>query len=375
MSDESARETFAKVMESAQEAPSEAPQEAVATEEVTEAVEAVGQPSAERARDESGRFVAKETVEEPEDVTEAVPDEEIPEADEDTNEDGGEEVVSLDPPPQWTLEDQERFRAQPVEVQQFLLDRDKELARVQSEMGETRKQYSYLEEIMTPDRVSSLQMIGQTPQQYLSQLVALSDYAGKDKPGFARWFAGQHGLTVNDIFPDAQPVGDETEEITADPQVAALQERLVATERQLQQFTGQAQQQQASQQTAQEAEAARLIDDFRTKTDERGQPLHPYFAEVEGQVATFLQAGQAETLEAAYDMAVHANPATRAKLEAAQRAAADREAERERRAKAKEARKAGSSITGTPAGTTAATPPANARDHLARLARESGLAI
>jgi hypothetical protein len=107
------------------------------------------------------------------------------------------------------------------------------------------------------------------------------------------------------------------------------------------------------------------IDQFRGATDTSGALLHPHYAEVEEHMTRLAIAARTSgkpvpSLNDLYDEAVWANPSTRAQLLEAQRAAdqaqhkaAEEEARREARAKAEKARRAGSSVTGSPGQTAA----------------------
>ncbi len=63
------------------------------------------------------------------------------------------------------------------------------------------------------------------------------------------------------------------------------------------------------------------IDEFRQATDEKGQPKHIYFDDVRGMMAAFLESGNAQTMDQAYEMACRAHPEVSTQVTAAQRAA------------------------------------------------------
>ena len=59
---------------------------------------------------------------------------------------------------------------------------------------------------------------------------------------------------------------------------------------------------------------AKEVDAFSTAVAEDGKTLaHPYYQEIERDIATLLKAGYSQSLQDAYERAVFANPVTRAK--------------------------------------------------------------
>ena len=102
---------------------------------------------------------------------------------------------------------------------------------------------------------------------------------------------------------------------------------------------------------AQERERAEMtavnseIETFRSKMDANGQPAYPYFDHVNSLMAALLGAGNASTLEEAYQLAVRAHPETSKLIAQAETQARKVEEDKRRRAEAAR-RKAGSLRTG-----------------------------
>lgn len=77
-------------------------------------------------------------------------------------------------------------------------------------------------------------------------------------------------------------------------------------------------------------------------------PTHIHFEAVKAHMASLLKSGLAKDLQDAYDQAIYANPHTRSTLLQAQTQSADEKRVAEKKAKAEAAKKAGSSIKGSP---------------------------
>jgi hypothetical protein len=105
-------------------------------------------------------------------------------------------------------------------------------------------------------------------------------------------------------------------------------------------------------QQAQERERAEMqstnseIEAFRSRVDASGQPAYPYFDHVTSLMAAILGAGNASTLEEAYNIAVKAHPETSQLL--AQAADAQAKAKEEARRRAEAARRKSGSIRSSP---------------------------
>jgi hypothetical protein len=115
---------------------------------------------------------------------------------------------------------------------------------------------------------------------------------------------------------------------------------------------------QDKQQRIDQDNAARLqsaqhdIETFANEKDGEGNLAHPFFAELQDEMMGFARAdqlaGRTPILKDLYDRAVWANAGTRDRALASQREAEERQEAANRKAKADAARRAGSSITGSP---------------------------
>ena len=109
--------------------------------------------------------------------------------------------------------------------------------------------------------------------------------------------------------------------------------------------------------------AGEQIQNFANDKDGEGQLTHPFFAELEAEMTSLAHfersQGRTPVLQDLYDRALWANPSTREKQLALQQQAEAKRAAEERRAKAEQARRAGSSVTGAPSPGQAASTPAD----------------
>src|SRR6185503_16944542 len=161
-------------------------------------------------------------------------------------------------------------------------------------IAEIRRNYEPLERHIGPRR-EAWALQGFTPNTALEHLFALSDYATRDKPGFIRWFAQQHGVDIGELSSG----GDNA----PDSKLTALEQRVQRFEQ-----TEQQRQQQAVEQSRAQVNAA--VEAFAADTK-----AHPYFKDVESDIAAILpgirqqnpNASHKELLQIAYDKATRVN--------------------------------------------------------------------
>lgn len=288
----------------------------------------------------------------------------------------------LEPPKNWTKARQEQFKELPDPAKRILLDRFREMdadyTKKTTEIAEQRKLHGAVEEIFAPHR-DQLRQAGITPADavrlWAQAELALSNPATRDqafldlasayKFDVAKLTGATQGAgpTVDPNDPEAVAKAELDKILRpylgpAEQKIADLEARLAKSES----FQTTAQQ---SQRSAMAARVMSEIQEFANATDPSGALAHPYFADVENDMA-FLAAGYAQMnqptppLEDLYQRAVRANPVTFERLSAAQRSSEDAKAKEAARAKAAQAKRAGSSVTGA-AGS--AQPKANGQAH------------
>jgi hypothetical protein len=219
------------------------------------------------------------------------------------------------PPESWTADAKANIWPQLTPTAQAeILRREKAVTDGLAQKSAELKEYEPLKSILGPRQHLLAAEYGSVANG-LQTLFSLSEFAAKDAPGFVKWFAQQRGIDLSSLAgtPAGQP------QVSADPDIAALQQEIAALKQNLGGFTQQ-------QEQAQQAELNRQIEAFKA------DPKNAHFETVRGHMAALMQGGQARDLQEAYDMAVHANPQTRALVTEEQRKAdqAKREAEQAR---------------------------------------------
>jgi len=294
------------------EAAHEAPSEAVETP--TE--------RADRVRDESGRFAKKDDPAPVEQVAE-VPAEvaEIP------------EVPVKRPPSSWKKETQAEWEKLPSHVQDDVLRREADFHRGIEQYKQHAQRAQVYEQVLAPYQ-QTIQQLGVTPEAAIGSLFKadqlLRNSAPHEKAAYFAQLASDYGVSLENI---QQP-----------PQVDPAYQQLLNEVRSLKQ-TESMREQQRQQQEAQTLNST--IAQFSEGKE--------HFDAVREDMAALLQAGRAQDLAAAYDMAIWARPDLRTGLLQQQTQAAE---ERARAAmQQKRAQSASVSVKGSsPVSTNSANP-------------------
>jgi len=298
-----------------------------AAEEVVE-TPAEDDKGPERAPD--GKFKAKEDAPEPEAATDA-PAEEAP-------------VIPdrYGVPPNYAKKAiREKWGELPSEVRQELHEREREFHQQLTKYDEDRNFGKKVKEVVAPFE-GFIRSLGAEPLQAVDYLVK-TDYALRTAPPEQRKAlflkaAADYGIQLDGVAMDVAPT---------DPRLETLQQRLDRLERE-----------QSSAMQAKQFEEQRSleqqIEDFRSK------PENVYFDRVSPMMASLLSSGAAQTLEQAYDMAVHADPETRVLQLAAKTAAEESQRSQQQKAAAQRAKAASVSVTGAPGTVVPASSPSSA---------------
>lgn len=285
--------------------------------------EVVEQSTTERARDESGRFAKKTEPEkvEPEKVepTEVVAEEKPP------------EVPVKRPPSSWKKETQAEWEKLPPHVQDDVLRREADFHRGIEQYKAYAQRAQAYEAAIAPYQ-QTLQQYGVAPEQAIAALFKadslLRNGAPHEKAAYFAQLAQDYGVSLENI---QQP-----------PQVDPAYQQLLNEVRQLRQTEAQREQQRQAQEQAQ----------LNSQIAQFAQGKE-HFDAVREDMAALLQAGRAQDLEQAYDMAIWARPDLRSGLLQQQTRAAEEKARAEaQRLKAKTAAvsvKGSSPVSGTSA--------------------------
>lgn len=292
--------------------------------------EAAPKPEGERARDETGKFKAKDAIEAPK--ADAAVTTEAPKP-ADVAAQKAETVPDIAPPLNWKGAGKVDWKRLPKAIQQ-------EITQDYTRSTETQAKLQKLETVIGGERGQQLSATYGSVEQGLQNLFAISDMATKNPQGFLLWFAQQRGVNLAQMVGQAsqQQEGQQQQPNPAQ-QADPIAQRLSQLETMIQGF---------AQQTQQASQAPVLSEIDRFASD----PAHPYWNDVQDDIKALLQGGRVqgssptEKLQNAYDMAVWAHPEIRKTLiESQQKNFVSQQAE-----VAKQALNASSSISGSPAG-------------------------
>jgi hypothetical protein len=230
------------------------------------------------------------------------------------------------PPVSWSADAKIAWATLPPAVQQAVLKREDEVSSGFRQKSDQLKQYEPIGAALEPLR-QTLAMQGVEPATYVRSLIA-ADQALRTQPQQAiQWIARQYGIDLNQAVSQPAEAGQPT-----DPTIAALQTKISSFEQYLKQQDEQSRLREQQAITGQ-------IETFRSALNADGSPKHPHFEDVRAEMAALMQAGRAESLDQAYEMASWANPAVRAKILADQKAKEDAARAEEAAKKAAEARR------------------------------------
>ena len=250
----------------------------------------------------------EDTLPEPpaEKMEEVVKEEEQPEeTEEGVEEQQAPELEAISAPKHWPKEEQEIFNAWDANVQHQVMDRYKAMegdyTKKTQALAKYKKRNESLDEIYGPFR-DDFQRAGMDEVAATRQLLAAHKYLREDPQQALKWLAQSYGV-------DLKAVNDDTaiEDEYADPQMKAMQQQIA-------QLQGTITNQQQQAQNMQKQEVQAMIDNFQTAKDADGNLKHPHFDVVQNQMSGLISSGVAKDIESAYEMAVYANPETRAKV-------------------------------------------------------------
>jgi len=251
-------------------------------------------------------------------------------------------------PESWKPEARELFTKADPKLQAYILQRDREQQegfRTFKEQVQPKVQIADAFAQTVQPYLETMRAEGTHPIQAVSTLLHMAHVMRKGSPQQKAELLAQtardFGVDLKSLAEAPAPQPDPLAPIL--PKISALEQELNAFKQ--------------SRQSEQQAATTAQIETFKNAKDDQGNAKHPYFDEVRQDMAHLIQSERVakiaeesgkDLLEVAYDMAVHANPATRQRLLAAQTA----KAEEERAARAKEAsakkQNAAGSVTGGP---------------------------
>ena len=288
------------------------------------------------SEDEIAAVVDAETDVEDAEPVEATSDTDDPAEDSaDEVEEAGEpdESPTITAPQSMSAKDREAFAALPPESQKWLADRAKEqesaFTQKTMDLADKSKSLDKLDQVLAPRR-QQLAMDGMDDSTAVGQLFALSDFANSDPIGFVKYLFNQRQIPLSAL---SESGGQNT---PADPQLAAMQEKMQGFESFL---------------TQQQAQAQRQAESVINGEVQKFAQEHEFYAELEDEMVPIVGAlrqnnpslSNADLLAKAYKMAIAANESVSTKVEAARAAKSEADKLAMAKARAAKAKKAAGS--------------------------------
>ena len=280
-------------------------------------------------------------------------------------------------PEHWAPADKELFARQPKEVQDYIMQRGREMdaahTRRSQELADYRRQMEPMHNAIGQN-MGYLQQIGIPPEVAFNELVnaerVLRTGTPLQKQQALVKMATDYGIALEGF----DPAGVQTEAPGGDvaPMLEQYIQPLAGQVTQMQQFLQQQQQQQYQGHVSQ---LENEINVFKAAKGEDGQLSHPHFAEVENDMAALAQAtvasGAQPNLQDLYDKAVWSNPSTREKLLDAQHKAASEKAEAERKKRVANAKQSKSTGPGSSGAAAPSEQPSSRREFIEQQYKEA----
>lgn len=291
-----------------------------------------------RARDEKGRFAAKEAAQQ----AQAKPVEQQAQPTEQTQQ---QQYSPLNPLQSWNAQQREVFAKLPPEAQKIVHERamqvEQHFTRTAQQLASVQQQYRDIEETIAPYE-QKWALNGVPRAAVMKQLLEAQDFINRDPVAAIQWIASTTGVDLGQVG-QMQP--------QVDPQIMTLQQQVEAMRAHIAE-------QQSYQQQQVLSSANQEIQNFASETAQDGTPLRPYIEQVSQEMASIVallrsqnpHAPHRTILQEAYDRACWGNPQVRESLIQSQQAAAEAKRTAEERAKAQQAKKAGVSLSGAPNG-------------------------
>lgn len=240
-------------------------------------------------------------------------------------------------PDRWSAEEKADFAKLPPEAQRLVLKRETEregaFTRKTQEHAEAVRFSEDVSRVITPEIRQQLAQSGMSVAQGIAYLVDLNSRFTADPAGYFRSMMQAARLDPAEVF-GLQTTNPAEVDPFADPQTIALQRELQTIKSEFGALRSQAQN---DAQTRAYAAAQASIEAFAAAKDASGNPLRPYFGDVQEDMGHLLRAYPGMSIEDAYAKAVRVNDVVAAKVEADRNKAA---LEKQRR-EAVEAKKAG----------------------------------
>lgn len=200
-----------------------------------------------------------------------------------------EPVEVITAPNSYTKEAKDWFATLPQDTQRYLAEREKQY---EQGLSRARNQYSWVDKVYN-DRKDALTQQGyKSAQDYINDLVLISDALNKNPSETIKALQNNYGLTDNG--------GQQTQDNALLREIKALQETVS--------------QQQSYLNNQQQEKIAGEYNSFVNAKDDNGNLKHAYFEDVKAEMANLFNAGLAKNFEDAYNQAIWRVESVRNKL-------------------------------------------------------------
>lgn len=252
------------------------------------------------------------------------------------------EKKSIRAPSSWSAKAKDSFYDLPEHIQAEVLKREEDFHGGIKQYKEKAEYADKLQRVITPYE-AQLRASGQNTEQVVQTMLdaayRLSQGTPQQKAQYLMQIAQESGADLQSLIKHGNnnQTTDNSNSTGQDSYIAQLEQRL----RQLESHTTQ---QVTLSQQQQEQQITGTIEQFKNEADESGRPKHPFFEDVEQDMAAIITMAQQNgrptpTLSQAYDQAVWANPKTREAILLRQQKEAQAKKEAERTSKTEQAAK------------------------------------
>lgn len=204
------------------------------------------------------------------------------------------DVKAAEPYSHWSETAKTTFQAQPEDVRNWMVAREAEFGDALTRGTAIAKD---MLEVLAPYQ-QQMALAGMSPADGLRRLVAAHDLLEKDPRAGLAHLVDLYGI-------DLQNLNTEAASASLDPEINALRQTVGDLTKTVSSMT------QNTQQAHTDNLSAQIVA-FRDQVDERGTALHPHFNTVSAHMGMLMENRLAGDMGTAYEMAVYANPVTRA---------------------------------------------------------------
>jgi len=273
-----------------------------------------------------------------------------------------ESSAEVEPPHGWKIEAKQAWEKTPAVVKNEVVRRERELlsdyTRKTQQIAEVAKYYQAIDQAIAPYK-AELAREGKSLPQVVERLLQWDNDFKQDKYSAARNLLASYDIEPDELLDYQTP--------RRDPEFEALSQET-------QELKAYVAQQQQLQQQVNISAVSNVVEQFRSATDENGDPAFPFWEQVEDTMAGIIPAlltrglDRPEALKTAYNMALQAHPEVAAKTQELRQAKMSAQRIKTEKEKAQRARSASQSITGAaPSGRPLSSAPRDRRDLIAGL--------